>query len=213
MTKSTVGEARRRSARLTQQLLISIVLALVAACQGATTHQSVVRNPPVDPDWWLGPLSEVHDRLIDAALKACPRQGLQSNTRCAEEKIVESFASQNSAGAHCPLGEPGLLLCLDLFTATERVYRAMGQDPEGAIDWDDPYESLGSLEDLVVARLTEKCPGSDQDKCVAREMAAMLPVSANDAGRCVVTPDVSRSVHCITGVIRIEGYKDALRKI
>jgi len=166
------------------------------------THQIAKRKSPVDPDWWLGPLSDAHDHLIDAAFKACPPQGLLSNERCMQTKIVESFAAQNSAGAHCPMEKPGLLLCVDLFTATERIYRALGRDPQGAIDWGDPYESLNNLEDQVTARLTEKCPGTEPDKCVAEEMAAILPISANDASRCVLTPDVSRSVRCVTGVER-----------
>ena len=211
--KSDLSKAARRYFRHLQWLIISVVFALLAACDGATTHHAVAQKPPVDPDWWLGPMSEAHDHLLDAIYDACPPQGQLSNARCIQEKIVASFAPQNSAVAHCPMDEIGLLLCVDLFTATERIYQALGQDPDGAIDWDDPYESLNSLEDKVAARLTAKCPGSDQDKCVAQEIAAMLPVSANDAGRCVLTPDVGRSVRCVTGLIRLEGYQNALRTL
>lgn len=212
-TKSVLSRAAVRSARLAQWLIIPVVLALLAACQGATTHQSAARKPAVDPDWWLGPMSEAHDHLLDEIFKACPPQGQLSNARCVQAKIVESFASQGSAGARCPKEEPGLLLCVDLFTATERIYRALGRDPEGAINWDDPYESLNDLEDQVVAQLTAKCPGSDRDKCIAQEMAVILPISAADASRCVLTPDVDRSVRCATGVIRLEGYRVALLNI
>lgn len=211
-TKSVSREAARRSVCRLQWLILSVILTLLAACDGAATHQAVARKPAVDPDWWLGPLSETHDQLIEAAVTACPPQGQLSNDRCVKTKIVESFAHQNSAGSHCPMDEIGLLLCVDLFTATELIYQGLGQDPQ-AIDWDDPYESLTDLEDQLAARLTAKCPGSDQDTCVAQEIAAMLPVSEADARRCVLTPDVSRSVRCATGVIRIEGYRNALRSI
>jgi hypothetical protein len=211
--KSVLSVMARRSARLTQWLILPVVLAFLTACQGATTHQAVARKPAADPDWWLGPLSEAHDHLIEAAVKACPTQGFLSNEKCVKGKIVESFSPQNSAGAHCPMDEIGLLLCVDAFTATERIYRTLGQDPDSVIDWDDPYDSLSDLEDQLTAQVTAKCPGSGQDECVAREMATMLPISVDDARRCVVTPDVDRSIHCATGVIRVEGYKNALRDL
>lgn len=210
---SDLSEAARRSARILKCLIAPLALALLVACQGGTTHQAVPRQPPVDPDWWLGPMSEAHDHLQDAIYDACPPQGQLGNVRCVQEKIVASFAPQNDAGAHCPMDKIGLLLCVDLFTATERIYRSLGQDPQGAIDWDDPYDSLNNLEDQLTARLTAKCPGNDQDKCVAQEMAAILPISANDSTRCVLTPEVSRSVRCATGVIRLEGYQNALRTL
>lgn len=212
MTKSVLREAAQRSARLTQWLIISVVLAFLAACQGATTHQAAAPKPPVDPEWWLDSLNQVRDPLADAILDACPRQGLVSNDKCVRAKIVESFATQGSAHMRCDMDEPtgGFLLCADLFIATERTYVLLGLDPKKEITSDDPYDSLAAVSQLVATRVTSKCGEAAQVDCVSGELAHIFAMDRSSTDRCVLSSDVKRQVNCALGLIRIEGYKSAL---
>lgn len=207
--KVGLGQAVHRASRFAFWLIAATALVLSTAC---TTHQAVAPKASVDPEWWLGPLDDAMDHYIDAVAKSCPIQGFLSNEKCVKAKIVESFGQLNGAGTHCQADDTwgNVLLCPDLLTATERIYRVLGVDPQSAMDWDDPYDSAASVSQLLATRLTSKCPDTAQGDCVAREMAAMLAVDPHDAGRCVLTSEIKRQVSCAMGLIRIEQYRSAL---
>jgi hypothetical protein len=42
-------------------------------------------------------------------------------------------------------------------------------------------------------------------------VADLFAISATEAGRCIVTSDIKKQLSCATGIIRVEGYKSALR--
>lgn len=182
---------------------------LLTAC---ATPQAVHRPAQVDPDWWLGPLDDAQRHLLDAVEKSCPPQGLLSNEKCVKARIVEIFTRQNGASAHCDEGEPtgGVLLCADLFTSAERIYRTLGLDAQAVMDWDDPYDSFTALEGLRTARLAAKCPDVVKGECVAGELADMLAISTLDAGRCIVSGELKRHVHCAAALVRLDVYRTAL---
>ena len=83
---------------------------------------------------------------IDAVARKCPPQGFLSNKKCVKATILESFASQGGAGAHCEAEDPlgPLLMCMELITASERAYRALGTDPQSVTGWDDPYDAFAA---------------------------------------------------------------------
>lgn len=195
--------------------LIACLAMALSACDGAHTHQIAETKPQVEPDWWSDMLQTGEGHLRDAILRACPTQGFLSNKKCVKAKIVESFAKQNDAGKHC-LGEedPGwLFMCVVNFTATERIYQTMGVDPQGAIDWDDSFESMNGLHRFMAARLTSMCPDLAEADCVARELAAMLAITPAEARYCVRTTDVTDAVRCGTALIRLESYKTAQKDV
>ncbi len=165
----------------------------------------------MDPEWWLDTVSDAHDRYIDAIIRRCPPQGFLSNKKCVKATIVETFAAQ-SDGTHCETEDPtgALILCMDIITATERTYRALGIDPQSVTDWDDPYDALARVSQLVATRLTSKCPDAAQKDCVAQEVADLFTVPLVEAHRCVLSSEVKRQVNCAIGLIRIEGYRSAL---
>jgi hypothetical protein len=208
-SKAFLGDAMRRATRLALWLITAMTLVLPAAC---TTHRAVPQKASVDPEWWLEPLKIVQDQYIDAIEKSCPPQGFLSNEKCARARVIESFARQNNAGTHCrtvDLSE-GFLLCVEILTATERAYRALGLDPQSVMDWGDPFDSLARVSQAFATRLTSKCADPAQGDCVAQEIAATLAVSPSEANRCVLTSEVKRQVSCAMALIRIEGYKSAL---
>lgn len=212
--------ARSNSPRRAVQVLITIqkILLLIAcaavapaACDGAHTHQIAQQKPQVEPDWWADTVMQGEDHLREAIFKACPVQGALSNKKCVKAKIVEGFAQQNDAGKHClDESDPGwLFMCVVNFTTAERVYRTMGVDPQGAMDWDDSFESMNGLHRVMAARLTSKCPDMADADCVGRELAAMLAMTPSEAKYCVRTSDVTDAVRCGTALIRLESYKTA----
>jgi hypothetical protein len=190
-------------------LIAGTAFALLAAC---STHRAVEKKAPPDPEWWLATLDDAMDRYTDMVLKSCPPQGFLSNDKCIKAKILEGFAMQGSAGTHCRTDEPsgGFLLCVDLFTSAERIYRRLGLDPQSAMDWDDPYESYNTLSQVLESRLTSKCGGPSQGDCVSREIADMLAVKPSEADRCVLSSDVKKQAVCAIALIRIDGYRSAL---
>jgi hypothetical protein len=212
---AVLGNAVSRASRLALRLITGAALLLSAACQDGGAHRTVERKAQVDPEWWLDALDIVYDRYVDAVIRRCPPQGFLSSKKCVKATIVESFATQSGAGTHCETEDPmgGLLLCMDLITATERIYRILGVDPQSVTDWDDPFDAFAGMSELIATRLASKCPDPAQGACVAREMVAMLAVNPNDADRCVLTSEVKRQVKCVTGLIRIEGYKSALLSV
>jgi hypothetical protein len=187
----------------------------LAACEGAHTHQIAEQKPQVEPDWWSGMLMSGEDHLREAIFRACPVQGFLSNKKCVRAKIVESFAKQNDAGKHClHENDTGwLFMCVASFTATERIYRTMDVDPQGAIDWDDPFESMNILHRSMAARLIAKCPDIAEADCVARELAVMLAVTPDEARYCVRTTDVTDAVRCGSALIRLETYRTAQKDV
>src|SRR5687768_4129645 len=111
--------AMSRSNRFALLLIMVVALMLSVACQGGGTHRPVDRRAQGDPEWWLDALRVDQDRYIAAVARKCPPQGFLSNKKCVKATILESFAKQGGAGAHCetadPLGAP--LLCMELITA------------------------------------------------------------------------------------------------
>jgi hypothetical protein len=153
--------------------------------------------------------------LREAIFRACPVQGFLSNEKCVKAKIVESFAKQNDGGEGCVHeNDPGwLFMCVVNFTVAERIYQVMEVDPQGAIDWDDSFESMNGLHRFMAARLTSKCPDIAEADCVARELAAMLAMTPDEARYCVRTTDVTDAVRCGTGLITLDTYRIAQRNL
>jgi hypothetical protein len=207
--RAVLGNAVSRAIRLALWLIAATALLMPAAC---TTHRTGEQKAQVDPEWWLDTLDIAYDRYVDAIIRSCPPQGFLSNKKCVKAKIVESFARQSSADTHCQTEDPtgGFLLCIDLITATERTYRALGIDPQSVTDWDDPYEALATVSQLVATRLTSKCPDVAQGDCVSQEVADLFAVTLGEADRCALSSEVKRQVNCAIGLIRIEGYRSAL---
>jgi hypothetical protein len=172
----------------------------------------VDRKAQGDPEWWLDALRVEQDRYVDAVARKCPPQGFLSNKKCVKATILESFASQGGAGAHCETEDPlgPLLMCMELITASERAYRALGTDPQSVTGWDDPYDAFAAASQLVGARLTSKCPDPAQGACIAQEVADLFAVPLVEANRCVLSSEVKRQVGCAMALIRIEGYRSAL---
>jgi hypothetical protein len=105
------------------------------------------------------------------------------------------------------------LSCVASFTATERIYQTMDVDPQGAIDWDDPFESMNILHRSMAARLVAKCPDIAEADCVARELAVMLAVTPDEARYRVRTTDVTDAVRCGSALIRLETYRTAQKDV
>ena len=207
--EAVLGNAVGRVSRLALCLIAATALLLPTAC---ATHRAVEQKAKADPEWWLDTVTDAHDRYVDAIIRSCPPQGFLSNKKCVKAKIVESFAMQSDAGTHCETEDPtgALILCMDLITATERTYRALGIDPQGVADWDDPYDALATVSQLVATRLTSKCPDPAQGDCVAQEVADIFAVTRGEADRCILSTEVKRKVSSAIALIRIEGYKSAL---
>ena len=209
--------ARSNSPRRAVQVLSAVqrVLLVIACAVVALTAPHGVRaqqtTGQVESDWWNEMVGSGEDQLHEAIVKACPKQGFLSNKKCVKAKIVEGFAQQNDAGKHClDESDPGwLFMCVVNFTTAERVYRTMGVDPQGAMDWDDSFESMNGLHRVMAARLTSKCPDMADADCVGRELAAMLAMTPSEAKYCVRTSDVTDAVRCGTALIRLESYKTA----
>lgn len=208
-SKAFLGNIMRRAIRLALWLITATAVVMSAAC---TTHRTVPKKASADPEWWLDAHKVVYDQFIDATVKSCPPQGFLNNDKCLKAKVIESFAMQNNAGSHCQTRDfsEGLLLCVELLTATEQAYRALGVDPQSVADWDDPYDSHATVSQLVATRLTSRCADPAQGDCIAREMAALLAVKRVDTDRCVVTSDMKRQASCAMGLVRIEALKRAL---
>lgn len=203
-----------RDSRLAPWLIMAIALILSAACQGGGAPRPADRKAQGDPEWWLDALQVEQDRYVNAVIRKCPAQGFLSNRKCVKATIFESFARQPGAGVPCDAEDPlgGLTLCMDLITATERAYRALGTDPQSVTDWDDQYDAFAAVSQLVATRLTSKCPDSAQGGCIAQEVADLFGVPLAEADRCVLSSEMKRQVNCAMGLIRIEGYKSALLK-
>src|SRR4030095_6196728 len=103
-----------RDSRFALWLIMAIALIFSAACQGGGTHRPVDRKAQGDPEWWLGALRIEQDRYIDAVARKCPPQGFLSNKKCVKATILESFAKQAGAGAHCETEDPrgALRMCM-----------------------------------------------------------------------------------------------------
>ena len=212
--KTAPGLAGRR-VRWTVHWLAACAALALGACEGAQTHQIAEQKPQVEPDWWGDMLMSGEDQLRKAIFRACPTQGFLSNKKCVRAKIVESFGKQNDAGKHC-LDEDDLgwlFMCVAGFTATQQIYQTMGVDPQGAIDWDDSFESMNGLHRFMAARLIAKCPDMAEADCVARELAVMLAVTPDEARYCVRTTDVTDAVRCGSALIRLETYKTAQKDV
>jgi len=204
-----------RDSRCALWLIMAIALVLTAACQGGGTHRPVDRKAQEDPEWWLDSHRVEQDRYIDAVIRKCPAQGFLSNRKCVTATIFESFAEQGSARASCETEDPlgPLLMCMELITASERAYRALGIDPKSVTDWDDPYDAFATVSQLVGKRLTSKCPDPAQGACIAQEVADLFAVPPAEANRCVLSSEVKRQVSCAMALIRIEGYRTALQRV
>lgn len=207
--RAVLGDSMRRAARFALWLTAATALVLAAGC---TTHRAVEQKKQADPEWWLGALKVDQDRYIDAIIRKCPPRGFLSNKKCVKGAIVESFAAQGGAGAHCETEDSTgrLILCMDIVTATERTYRALGIDPQSVTDWDDPYDALARVSQLVATRLTSKCPDPAQGDCVAQEVANIFAVPLGEADRCVLSSETKRQVSCAIALIRIDAYRSAL---
>ncbi len=187
----------------------------LGACDGAQTHQIAQQKPQVEADWWRDMVQTGEDHFREAVLKACPVQGFLSNQKCLRAKIVESFGKQNDAGKHClDENDPGwLFMCVAGFTATQRTYEIMGVDPQGAMDWDDSFESMNGLHRFMAERLASQCPDMADADCVARELAAMTAMTPDEARYCVRTTDVTDAVRCGAALVRLESYKTAQKDV
>jgi len=128
---------------------------------------------------------------------------------------LESFAEQGGAAAACETEDAlgRLLLCMDLISASERAYRALGTDPQSVTGWDDPYDAFAAVSQLVATRLTSKCPDPAQGACIAQEVADLFAVPLVEANRCILSSEVKRQVSCAMALIRIEGYRSALLRV
>jgi hypothetical protein len=207
--RAALGNAVSRAIWLALWLIAAAALLLPAAC---TTPRAVEQKAQVDPEWWLDTVTDAHDRYVDAIIRNCPPQGFLSNKKCVKAEIIETFARQSEARTHCQTEDRtgALIMCVDLITATERTYRVLGIDPQSVTGWDDPYESLATVSQLVAARLTSRCPDTGQGDCVAQEVADLFAVTRGEADRCVLSSEVKRQVNCAIALFRIEGYRNAL---
>lgn len=205
----------RRGSRFALSLIMAIVLILSAACEGGGTSRPVNSRAKGDPEWWLSALRVEQDRYIDAVLRKCPTQGFLSNKKCVNATASAGFAEQGGAAAACETEDAlgALLLCMELISASERAYRALGTDPQSVTGWDDPYDAFAAASQQIRTHLTSKCPDPAQGACIAQEIADLFAVPLVEANRCILSSEVKRQASCAMALIRIEAYQSALRHV